>query len=363
MKKIKVDLRKRSYDITIGKGAFSLLPGVVVSLKLQGPAVFIVDSGVHAKASGLLTSVIKKMPCQTHVLTIPGSERSKSLSMYQKVITDVAKMTSMHKPFIVAIGGGVTGDLSGFVAATYRRGIPVIHIPTTLLAQVDSSIGGKTGIDLVSAKNIIGAFKQPAAILMDTAFMGTLPARQICNGLAEVIKYSVIKSRMLFSYLENNIENIIALDDNALEQVVYTCALIKAKVVERDELDNKDIRIMLNFGHTMGHAIEAASGLGRGYSHGEAVAVGMLIAGEIAVKLGMFKADEFVRMSRLVRNAGLPTLATRADLKKVMNSFAHDKKFLAGVNRFVLPSQIGLVEVVENIPEQMIRSVTKKYVG
>jgi len=283
--------------------------------------------------------------------------------VFQDTVKKVSHKTRTHRPLILALGGGVVGDLAGFVAATFRRGVPYIQLPTTLLAQVDSAIGGKVGIDLPEAKNLIGAFYQPKAVLEDTDFLGTLPARQVRNGMGEVIKYAVIQSPELFRYLEDNIKSVLSLETNAIEKVISECAAIKAWVVEKDERDVKDIRIALNFGHTLGHAIEAASGYSGAYNHGESVALGMLLACEMAMRLDMLKDGDFQRIKALIRKAGLPgRIEGGISVQKIMEAHEYDKKFSAGVNRFVLPTGIGAVEVIEDIPELLIKTVLKEYV-
>jgi 3-dehydroquinate synthase len=238
----------------------------------------------------------------------------------------------------------------------------LIQVPTTLLAGVDSSIGGKTGIDIPEAKNLIGAFKQPLAVIVDTEFLKALPERQLVSGMGEVIKYGIIKDPELFKYLERNISKILQKDHAALARVLYDSALIKARIVEKDEFDTKDIRIILNFGHTLGHAVEAASGYSEGYSHGESVGLGMLMASGIALKLGLLAGKDYDRIRGLVEKAGLPSSAGILSVKRIMGSCSHDKKFVKGLNRFVLPTRIGDVVVREGIPEKLIRTVVREHV-
>ncbi len=363
MKIIRLHLGDRSYDILIGKGAIARLPAIIKSLKFDGSVVVIADKTVLSKARSVIDPVFKKIKNELHWITIPGEERSKSLKVYEQTAHKISRKTKMHRPLIIALGGGVVGDLGGFVAATYRRGGPCIQIPTTLLAQVDSAIGGKVGVDLPQAKNLIGAFKQPRAVLMDPDFLETLPVKQLHNGLAEIIKYGVIKDDRLFRFLEGNIKKILSLDRRTMERIICDCATIKARIVEKDELDNKKIRIILNFGHTLGHAVEAAAGYTAAYNHGESIAIGMLLAGEIALKLDMFDEKDLLRIKKLIRSAGLPVKTKNVSVKEIMNSYAHDKKFTRGTNRFVLPKKIGSVEVIEDIPEILIKNVLKKYAG
>ena len=361
MKKIKVNLAEKSYDIIIGKNALGQLPSVIRKADFRGPVVIFADTAALSRNKPQILAALKKMPNQKCWIHIKGRESSKSFDTYNKSLRLLAAKTSMHKPFIIALGGGVVGDLAGFIASTYRRGVPCIQVPTTLLAQVDSSIGGKTGIDLKEAKNMVGAFHQPKAVIIDTVFLRTLPRRQIVNGLAEVIKYGVISDAKFFSFLEKNIRKILSLDARALEKTISECARIKARTVEKDEFDEKGLRVFLNFGHTLGHAIEAAGGYAGKHHHGEAIAIGMVLAGEIACRLGMFKKSELERMKELIKTVGLAVKIKGVTPENIMQAYKHDKKFTRGINRFVLPRKIGTVTTVENIPEALIRDVVKKY--
>lgn len=361
MKNIKVDLKARSYDIFVGTGAIKKLPSIIKAMKFDGPVVVVTDKTVSAKTSNITAPVLKDLVNDVVRVVVPATEKSKSIKVFKDTIQKISKKTKTYKPLIVGIGGGVVGDLSGFIAATYRRGVPIIHIPTTLLAQVDSSVGGKVGVDLPEAKNLVGAFWQPKAVLMDTDFLKTLPKRQVSNGLGEIIKYGVIARGGLFSFLEQNIKDILSLEAKVMEKVVYECAAIKASVVEKDEFDAKDIRIMLNFGHTLGHAIEAASGY-EDYNHGESVALGMVLAGEIALRLDMLKEKDLDRIKGLIKKAGLPLNTHGVKVKDILAAYGFDKKFVSGSNRFVLPKKIGTVEVVEDIPGILIRTVLREHV-
>ena len=361
MKKIKVNLGDRSYDILTGAGAAAELPRVVKGLFFAGPIVVITDKAVMKKTARITAPVFRQLPNEVLRVVVPQSERAKSLKVFQNTVYEISSRTRTHCPLIVAVGGGVVGDLAGFIAATYRRGVPLVQIPTTLLAQVDSAIGGKTAIDLPEAKNLVGAFYQPRAVLMDPKFLKSLPRSQVRNGMAEVIKYAVIGNRRFFDFLENNIGEIMSLKTDRIERVVYECAAIKARIVERDERDTKGIRIALNFGHTLGHAVEAASGYSGRYSHGEAVAIGMILAGEIAVRLDMFSETDLERMKNLIRKVGFPARIRGVSVKDIMNSYGYDKKFMSGVNRFVLPRKIGSVEIIEDIPVLLLRTVLRKY--
>lgn len=361
MKTISVKLHKRSYEIIIGSGVRERLPHILESLKFSGPIVIITDKGVMSRAGFLIAPVLKKLSNSHFSIVVDDTEKSKSLRGFQNVIQKISEKTKTHLPLIVAFGGGVVGDLAGFAAATYRRGVPFIQIPTTLLAQVDSSIGGKVGIDLAHAKNIVGAFYQPKAVLIDPDFLKTLPKRQIQSGTAEIIKYAIISNQNLFRFLENNIQDILSLRKKTVERVISECVDIKTKIVEKDEFDDKDVRIALNFGHTLAHAIESAMGYSANCGHGEAVAIGMVLAGEISKRLDMLGEKDFDRIKALIKKAGFTVKFGRELFKKIIDSYGYDKKFISGANRFVLPKKIGSVEVIEDIPGILIRTVLREY--
>jgi 3-dehydroquinate synthase len=363
MKRVRLKLGERSYNIHIGSGAIKKLPDIIEEMKFLGPVVVITDKVVASKLRSITDPVLKKLSNDIHQIVVPATERSKSIAVYQNTLQKISKMTKTHRPFIIALGGGVIGDLGGFVAATYRRGVPYMQVPTTLLAQVDSAIGGKVGIDLPEAKNLVGAFYQPRAVIIDTDFLRTLPRRQMRNGLGEIIKYGIIASPGLFKYLEDHMKAVLSLNKKVMETVITECVAIKSHIVEVDEYDRKDIRIALNFGHTLGHAIEAAAEYSKAYNHGEAVALGMLLSGEIAKELLMIRVNDLKRIKDLVKKAGLPTEIKGVPLKRIMGSHEYDKKFTSGVNRFILPRRIGRVEIIEDIPALLIKTVLKAHAG
>lgn len=359
MKKIKLKLGDRSYDIIVGRGTLGELPYVVKKFDRNPPVVLICDRTAAAKGRSIISPAIEKISNRVIKILVGPGEKAKSLDVFAGVVKTVASRTRKHRPVIIAVGGGVAGDLAGFVAATYRRGVPLVQVPTTLLAQVDSSVGGKTGIDLPAAKNLVGAFWQPEKVIIDTDFLKTLPGRHFSNGMSEVIKYGIIKSAGLFRFLEKNISRVNARDPEMLERVISECVSIKSGVVEKDELDKKDIRIILNFGHTLGHAIETASGYSNRYNHGESVAVGMVMAGEIAVRLGLFDRADQERVKALLKRAGLPTFIKKIPVNSILKSYRYDKKFTSGQNRFVVPLAIGKVNVADSVDEDLIRGVIK----
>ncbi|MFH1539009.1 MAG: 3-dehydroquinate synthase [bacterium] len=289
---------------------------------------------------------------------IPDGERYKTLATYRRLMGELAGGGDERDTVIAALGGGVVGDIAGFAAATYRRGVPYIQIPTTLLALVDSSVGGKTGVDLPQGKNLAGAFHQPAAVIADLDFLETLPAREFRAGYAEVIKYGAALDEAFFRFLERNHDRIFELDEESLARVVGRCCELKARIVARDERDTAGLRALLNFGHTFAHAFEAAGGYRR-YRHGEAVAVGMLCAAELSVAAGPLKASDVERLEDLVARAGLPRAARGLDAREIESRMKHDKKFRAGRTRFVLLEKIGAAYLKSGIRYPDVRPVIR----
>ena len=355
MKKVKLDLGKRSYPILIGAGLLKRAGRHIAALNIGNYAIVITNVRVKRLFADLIVKSLRKHGITSQIVTVADSERSKSSATYLKVIQSIARKDVRKRPFIVALGGGVIGDLAGFVAATYKRGIPFVQIPTTLLAQVDSAIGGKVGIDLESGKNLLGAFYQPRLVLSDVTALKTLPKGVLCSGLAEVIKYGVIRDAGLFKYIRANIKGILKGDEDSLEYIVARCSSIKAGVVERDEFDRTGVRAILNFGHTVGHAIEAADAYSERYSHGEAVAVGMVVASFIALRKRVLSGDAFSRIRDIVESAGLPTRIVGVNKSRMFAALLHDKKFVRGVPRLILPLSIGEARVVEGVSEELIR--------
>jgi len=359
-KKITVDLGPRSYDILIGYKIIDQLGSILEKLNLGQDAVIITNQTIHHLHGGHLHSHLSRYGYSTRFMLVADSERSKSYKTCLDLIEKIAAYDTKKKIFIIAFGGGVIGDLSGFIASIYKRGIPYIQIPTTFLAQVDSSIGGKTGIDLASGKNLIGSFYQPRLVFSDISFLRTLSLKQIRNGMAEVIKYGVIKDRALFGYIEKNYKNILQLNIESIEKIVYACSKIKSGVVENDELDKTGKRATLNLGHTIGHAIEAAAGFTKEYSHGEAVAIGMVCAADISVKLGLLAAGDAKRIENVFKKIGLPVACSNLKLEQIMQAQSHDKKFIHGTNRFVLPVGIGKVTLKEGIPADIVEQAVSR---
>lgn len=357
-----VALRENPYPIYTGHGIFARVPAWLSHAGVGKDAVIISHPLVERLHGAGLTAVLKGKGYSVKVFNVPEGEASKSAVHALRLIEQIAAYDVGRRIFIVALGGGVVGDLAGFVAAIYKRGVPYVQIPTTLLAQVDSSIGGKTGIDLKCGKNLVGAFHQPQMVVSDAAVLKTLAKRQLINGLAEVIKYGMIADRTLFAYIERNYAALLKGDRQALTHVVARSTAIKARVVASDEKETKGLRTILNFGHTAGHAIEAATRYGQ-YQHGEAVALGMRVAAEISMALKLLKIADAGRLNQLLDAVGFPQRIQGAQLSKIMDLMRHDKKFVAGKNRFVLAQGIGRVKVVEGIPQEIITAALKKYLA
>ncbi|MEI8175623.1 MAG: 3-dehydroquinate synthase [Candidatus Omnitrophota bacterium] len=362
MKTITVNLPDKRYRIVIGQDMLTRFPGSLEKLALGSEAVVISTPVIRKFWGGRLLSILTRGGYPAHFEEVADSEKSKSAETFINLLNRVAAHGKSRKIFIIAFGGGVVGDLAGFVAAVYHRGVPYVQLPTTLVAQVDSSIGGKVAIDLAAGKNLAGSFHQPRLVFSEIGFLETLPVSEIRNGLAEVIKYGVIADAGLFAYTEKNLNSALARDLKTLETLVSSSSLIKARIVEEDEFDRRDRRIILNYGHTLGHAIEAAGGYTR-YSHGAGVALGMIGANYIAVKRGLMAAADASRIARIIAAAGLPTRIDRISAERIYEAHFFDKKFTNGKNRFVLPEKIGKTRIVENVPALLIRGAIRQLCG
>ena len=360
MKKIRVDLNSRGYDIIITKNSLASLGGIIKRLKIGNDAVVITNTTIKDLFGAKIGRSLLSAGIDVKFKTVPDGEKSKSEKYCIKLLNEISRFDRLgRRIFIIALGGGVIGDLAGFVASIYKRGVPYVQVPTTLLAQVDSSIGGKVAIDLEIGKNLAGSFYQPSLVFSDVTALKTLPRHDLISGLAEVIKYGIISSPGLFYFVRKNLKKILKNDTGTLERIIHDCASVKAGLVEKDERDNKNMRVVLNFGHTIGHAIEAAAGYSKGYSHGQAVALGMLAASFISVESGLLSRSEYFKIKSLIKDAGLPVVLKGLNLKDIMLAQEHDKKFIHGRNRFVLPKRIGKVIVKENIPEPLIKEAIK----
>jgi 3-dehydroquinate synthase len=355
MNTLRVNLGERSYDIAITSGDAAGL-GPFARQRSQGSAAFVVgDENVRTHA-GAVAEALTAAGFRVTPGVLPPGESQKSLASASALYDRLAEVPADRKTLVVAVGGGVIGDLAGFVAATFNRGLPFLQVPTTLLAMVDSSVGGKVGVNHPQAKNLIGAFHQPAGVWIDTAFLETLPEREYRSGLAEVVKYGVILDAAFFIWLENHVEEVLARDPAAVRNVVARCCRLKADVVEKDEREETGLRAGLNYGHTFAHAFETVGGYGT-WLHGEAVAAGMVCASRLAERRGLIEHAVTERQRELLVEFGLPTTPRgwpADDLLAVMRS---DKKALAGRLRFVLPKRLGEVALYDDVPEGDVRAV------
>ncbi len=356
----RVSLKERSYPIFIGKGLLKEAGRLIKNQALsKARAVVVSQKEIAQLYYNTLSESLLREGFESSLFLTPAaksSEATKSQGVFWKLIKALASYDGKGRPlFLIALGGGVIGDITGFAAAVYRRGIPYIQIPTTLTAQVDSAIGGKTGIDLPEGKNLLGVIYQPRGVLSDTALLSSLPDRHWSDGFAEVIKYGVIKDTALFSLLETHGKEGLLKNPGLLEKVISRSARIKADVVRKDEFDKKDVRIILNFGHTAGHAIEAASRFSRQYTHGEAVAIGMLVACRLSQRLGILKDPALPgRLEKTLIKFNLPLFYKGLSLDTILKAIGYDKKREGGVNRFILPVGLGKVTVVKDIPPSLI---------
>lgn len=294
-------------------------------------------------------------------LELPDGEQYKNFNSLKIIYNFLLLNHFEREDFLVTLGGGVIGDTGGYAASSYLRGINLIHIPTTLLADVDSSIGGKTGINLPQGKNLIGSFYQPQLVLIYPFFLKTLPQREFVASLAEVIKYGIIKDKNLFLFLENNYKNILKKDLTILTKIIYTCAKVKAQVVEKDEKE-KNLRAILNYGHTLAHSLESATHYKK-FLHGEAVSLGMNFAAYLSYKLNLFSKENYLRQIKLQKNLQLPLTTSGISLQKVFNLLYYDKKVKDKKLRFVLPLNIGEVKIFDNLEINLIKEGIAKIIS
>ena len=355
MKSITVGLGERSYPIIIQQGLLDKIGGELHKNPFAKRYAIVADDHVAAMFGERLLASLDKSDIPAEMITFAHGEASKNLGTIADLSSSLARLGFDRKDGLLALGGGVTGDITGFLAACYMRSIPFAQVPTTLLAQVDSSVGGKTGVDIPEGKNLIGAFYQPKAVFIDSQILQELPERELLNGLAEVIKYGVIYDRDFFRFLEMSRKDILALDMHVLEDVIARCCKIKAAIVEADEKES-DLRRILNFGHTIGHAVEAVSGYT--LAHGSAIAMGMVASAELAVLKGILERREKDRLENLILEYGLPVaIPQEYDRDSIQAYLLADKKTIGGKVFFVLPTSIGKVIITDEIEAGMVAEV------
>ncbi|MFA6357251.1 MAG: 3-dehydroquinate synthase [Candidatus Omnitrophota bacterium] len=358
MDKIIVKLGARSYQIISGYHILNQLGSVLKKIDIGTDAFIVTNNFLKNKYGLKLASVLTKAGINSFFYIVPDSEKSKSIETASLVIKSLAGFDKNKKVFVVAFGGGVIGDLSGFVASIYKRGVSYIQIPTTLLAQVDSAIGGKTALDLALGKNLVGAFYQPKIVFSEIEFLKSLDKIQLSSGMAEVIKYAIIKDAKLFNFLENNHLAVISGRKQALQKIVSSCSNIKAKITSLDEKESLGIRTILNFGHTIGHAIEAA-GTYQKYNHGQAVGLGMIAAVNLSVELKLIDVRLALRIKNLIKLYGLPQKLKGVSVEKIIRAHYYDKKFCGSCNKFVLIRAIGQTKIVRNVKLDLIKEAVK----
>jgi 3-dehydroquinate synthase len=341
-----------SSRILVGAGLLSQDPGRLAETLGRPRRAFVLTDRPCRPYARRVREALLRAGARVGGAVLPPGEPQKKLSTAATLYERLARFGMDRRSTLVAVGGGVITDLGGFVASTYMRGIPLVLVPTTLLGQVDAAIGGKTGVNLPQGKNLVGTFYQPRAVLCDPATLATLPPREYVSGLGEVVKYGMIRDAELFAALERQIEGLRARSPEVLEEVVFRCASIKAAVVREDEKES-GLRAILNYGHTIGHALEAAGDY-RALSHGEAVAVGMEAEAVIALKMGLAPLEVLAAQNRLLKLCGLPTRVRRLPRRRILSALRLDKKGVEGHARFVLPQAVGRVRWGVEAPDEFI---------
>ena len=363
--KLRIDLKENSYDIIIEHGLLSNL-GTLISQKFVTPKTFIVtDNNISVHWLEQTIESLSAQGISPKVLEVPAGENTKSFINLEKIIDQLLESKVDRDSLLIALGGGVIGDLAGFAGAVTLRGIKVVQVPTTLLSQVDSSVGGKTGINVRQGKNLVGSFYQPSLVAIDTQVLKTLPPRQLFAGYAEVVKYGLIKDCSFFDWLELNGKKVLEGDKLAQQFAIFTSCRIKAEIVEADEKE-QDLRAILNFGHTFGHALEAEAGYDGNLLHGEAVSIGMVMAIELSKNLGHLSGQDAGRAVEYIRSIGLPTNINSIEGSNswhpdgLIQHMQHDKKVSNGQLRFVLIKGIGEAYLTADVEKKQVFGVLEK---
>ena len=353
---VTVDLGARSYSIQIGEGLLAKVGELTHQVSKGTHGLLVSDATVAPLYAGKAAEALARAGLPVGQVIVPAGEASKDGRCLFQVYEKAIEQRLDRQSFVLALGGGVVGDLAGFAAATFLRGVDFIQVPTTLLAMVDSAVGGKTGINLPQGKNLVGSFHQPRLVLCDLATLKTLPPRELASGLAEVVKYGVIRDASLFELLEKRRNDVLAKDLGVIGQIVAQSCRIKADVVGKDEREESGLRATLNFGHTIGHALEAVTGYGK-YLHGEAIAVGMVYAARLSVAERGLPQKDCDRLIELLRGLGLPTEAPDVEWTSLRKAMGVDKKTSAGKPRFVLAERLGKVVTGCEVSEDALQRV------
>ena len=363
--KLRIDLKENSYDIIIEHGLLSNL-GTLISQKFVKPKTFIVtDDNISVHWLEQTLESLSAQGISPKVLEVPAGENTKSFINLEKIIDQLLESKVDRGSLLIALGGGVIGDLAGFAGAVTLRGIKVVQVPTTLLSQVDSSVGGKTGINVRQGKNLVGSFYQPSLVAIDTQVLKTLPPRQLFAGYAEVVKYGLIKDCSFFDWLELNGKKVLEGDKLAQQFAIFTSCRIKAEIVEADEKE-QDLRAIFKFGHTFGHALEAEAGYDGNLLHGEAVSIGMVMAIELSKNLGHLSGQDAGRAVEYIRSIGLPTNINSIEGSNswhpdgLIQHMQHDKKVSNGQLRFVLIKDIGEAYLTADVEKKQVFGVLEK---
>ena len=358
MQKIRVELGERSYNIMIGKGILKDIGRIIEKFEFSSKVALISNPTVYNLYGKTVSESLKNSGYDLMEVLLSDGEEYKSLASTEKIYESLLKAKLDRKSVLIALGGGVIGDITGFAASTYMRGIDFIQIPTTLLAQVDSSVGGKTGVNHPLGKNMIGAFWQPRLVWIDTATLKSLPRREFLSGLGEVIKYGVIWDEDFFAYLESNSDKILRLDKEALTYIIRRSCEIKSEVVSKDERES-GLRAILNYGHTIGHAIETITGYKK-YLHGEAVAIGMYMEARLSHQLGLIEKGAVARIKALIDSYELPSeMPYEIQINDLMVKIQIDKKTVGGKMHFVLPEKVGSVRIHSRITSEDIKKISE----
>jgi 3-dehydroquinate synthase len=359
MKTVRVSLEERSYPIIIGNGILARA-GRLLSRIAAHPLVVVVSNSKVMNLHGqTLLESLRRAAFSVNTIKVPDGEQYKILATVEFMYQQLARFRADRKTLLVAFGGGVIGDMAGFAAATYLRGIPFVQIPTTFLGQIDSAIGGKTGVNLSVGKNLVGAFYQPRMVLIDPLMLLTLPRREFVSGLYEALKYGVIRNPLLFQLITRKHQKLPREDSKSLERIIAECAAIKADIVSRDERES-GLRMVLNFGHTLGHALEVATNYSR-FTHGEAVGHGMIMATQLAVKLNKIDPREAQSIQQALAGVCRMPKVQDLDCRLLMNHMLSDKKIDNRKIRFVIPRGIGRVEIVQDAPVDAVRQIVSAY--
>ena len=347
---IPVALHDRAYEIWIERGMLPQFESQLAGLELGPACAVLSDGNVGPRYGKMVCDALSRAGYEAYLLEIDPGEESKTLRQVEDILAALVQCQLDRGSFLVAVGGGVVGDVGGLVAALYMRGIDCIHVATSLMAQVDAMIGGKTGVNLPGGKNLVGAFHQPRRVIIDPLTLGTLPQHELRSGFAEVVKYGVIEDPSLFRFVEENLGPVFALKERAIDRILTACCRIKAQVVAEDERESGR-RAILNFGHTLGHAIEAVTGYVE-LTHGEAVAIGMAAAARLSVRLGYLDSQQADRIGAVLEHAGLPTELAPYPAEAVLEVMRRDKKVREGKLRFVLVEELGKVFVTTHVREE-----------